>query len=876
MKRRMTFVSMLGMVVCLCGCATPFADKLDYDPRPVRAPAAIIVSDPKVYSRQGLISERRKDVEWIDQLIDDSRTQTFSPELLREVEQISMLAAALGVKFDPAAGLNYRRDRETGDIQQEIDALKMQFQLEQLRRDLALLRENWPEQTDPVNSDLGKLPAGTTPDATSTVSASAADQLKQAIDRLLPALNGRLDADGKAPKPNTAAVSPIDLFRDRSAYRDLLQSARNAASLDEVHDDAGAVLVRLNFQAAVVPDPKRPKSLGVVQIRPRIPFGGPGADFLGQWAVYLNSDPLRNELRGDIDRLIDSGWVGRFNVSNLLKGYCEELKNANTPSEGCEEKELVIPLLLSKIDASRLEFDDIFSGARKYQSFPRDKPPVHWFQDSRNSLSVPTTDERKSALCRMLRGEIPADAQANKLTSDLEYVAVLTENRDALRHVFNLMRDLRFPAGAAGDVKGRIAEAEDFIASVERALPQCADSIRSYLLPSKEVVWAVTRAGSVTNGIRVYEVGPREQVQQVSTVARAANSLALAANLAASAPGSGAAAEAAANYSRQAMGRADARERVPSVVGYANGSGSESPIFGWVIGPQARIDAKGRVRMEQSVRAYDLSVDLSVPRISDSIILDVTSLWGPSSTELATEIRADKGIKRTIRVPVPVLQNDFGEFNRSITGAQEPSDVDLQVKGGPVAACRASTLVIQGYSKLWRAESVLVGSILLESKAISVMSDMSGILVKVPEIVDQSRSTIGIIVMTPDGSFDADVDYVPKPADGCEKPKTTTPAAPGDGPIVTGIDPGDGTFIVPAPIVMRLFGTKLNNIDAVTLRAVEGTIIEKAADGTSLKVSFAEVDTQGFRSQDAEKVILYTNKVQKAEYTVRIIRERRD
>jgi hypothetical protein len=284
MRRHASLTSMIIVAACLSGCATLFSQKLDYDPKAVRVPAAITVSDPKVYSRQGLISERQKDVAWIDKLIDDSRNQNFEPELLREVEQISAFAAALGLKFDPAAGLNYRRDEKTGDIQQEIDALKMQFQLEQLRRDLELLRAKWPDQIDPVNNDLGKLPAGTTPDATSTVSASAADQLKQAIERLLQASEGRLDADGKAPRQSTAHVNPIDLFRDRSAYRDLLKSARNAAELDEAHDLQGAVLIRLNFQATAVPDPRYPRSLGVVQIKPKPPTNGPGSKFLIQWA----------------------------------------------------------------------------------------------------------------------------------------------------------------------------------------------------------------------------------------------------------------------------------------------------------------------------------------------------------------------------------------------------------------------------------------------------------------------------------------------------------------------------------------------------------------------------------------------------------------
>jgi hypothetical protein len=875
MRRLTSFPSMVAVATCLSGCATPFAQKLDYDPKPVQAPAAITVSDPKVYSRQGLISERQKDVEWINQLLDESRTQTFAPELLREIEQISTFAAALGVKFDPAAGLNYRRDEETGDIQQEIDVLKMQFQLEQLRRDLALLTEQFPEQTDPVNTDLGKLPAGATPDASSAVSASSADQLKEAIGRLLPALKDRLDADGKAPKPSTATVSPIDLFRDRSAYRDLLKSARNAASLDEVHDSEGAVLVRLNFQAAVVPDPKYPRSLGAVQIKPSMSTGGPGRRFLEQWAVFLNSGRPSTELISEIDGLVDLGLVNRFNISTGLSSHCGELREAEVNLQGCQQQAIVIPALLED-NGSVPDWESIFNRTRPYRVFTA-QAPIEWFRKSLTDLSASDIKpEKKEAICQVVRGNNGDDSQGNVLQAELKYVAALTENQEALRHIFRLVRDLQLPIGEGGSINNRVVAAENFVANIANALPKCADTIRAFLVPPKRVVLAVTRADGPTNGIRIYEVGPREQVQQVSTVARTANSLALAVSLAASDPGSGAAAEAAASYSKQAIGRADARERVPSVVGYANGSDGRSPVFGWVIGPQARIDPKGKVKMVQPVKAYDLSVDLSAPSYADELLLEVTSLWGPLPTDLATGLSIDKGTKRTIRVPMPIVTNDFQVFNRSLIGARAPSGGNLTVAGGPVSACRASALVIFGASTLWRAKSVLVGNTLLDSSAISILPDMRGVSIKVPEIADQSGSQVNIMLLTPDGNWLTTVDYIAKPADGCEQKKPTIAPTPSDSPTVTGIDPRDGTFIVPGPIVMRLTGAKLDTVDAVTLRAVKGTISDKADDGTSLTVSFATADTQGFRSQDNEKVVLYVNKVPKAEQTVRLVREKGD
>ena len=677
---------------------------------------------------------------------------------------------------------------------------------------------------------------------------------------MLPALTVRLDADGKAPRLSNATVNPIDLFRDRSAYRDLLKSARNAASLDEVHDREGAVLVRLNFQATAVPDPRHPRSLGTVQIKPSVSNDGTGTRFLERWAVSLNASA---DLQDEVNGLVDLGLVAYFNLSTGLDWHCGELRKTDINVPSCQQRKLVIPVLLDG-NSNAVDLESVFSKTLPYSAFPAQRP-IPWLKNSLSMMSQSNTKpEKRAAICQVVRGENGTDPDGNNLRSDLEYVAALTENVQVLLHVFGLARDLRLVMGEAADVAGRVKEAQRFAVSIAGALPECADEVRAFSRPAAKVSWAVTQADGAKNGIRVYEVGPREQVQQVSTVARAANSLALAASLAASDPGSGAAASAAASYSRQAIGRADARERVPSVVGYANGTESGSPVFGWVIGPQARIDPKGKVTMAQPVKAYDLPVDLSVPRYVDTLSLEVVSLWGPSPTDLATGLPTGKGSKRIIHVPMPVVANDFRTFSYSLLGTRAPVVSDLRGAGGPVSACRGSALVIFGPPTTWRAKAVLIGNALLDSNAISVLPDMKGVSIKVPEIPDLPGNQAKVILLTPDGDLATTVDYVAKPADGCEPKKPTTVQTPSDSPTVSGIDQPDGTFIVPGSIVMRLTGTKLDKVDAVTLRAVKGTISDKAADGTSLTVSFAAADTQGFRSQDNEKVVLYVNKVAKA------------
>lgn len=161
MRAGFTILIVAVLSVAAAGCAQPFGGRTaDINWRAGQAPGTITISDPKLYRREALLNEQQREVAWIDELLDASKTIEFKPELVRETEQITAIAAALGLSWNPAAGLANRRAKETGDIQQQIDVLKMQLQLDQLRHDADQVRAAMATQTAPANTGLGTLKIG--------------------------------------------------------------------------------------------------------------------------------------------------------------------------------------------------------------------------------------------------------------------------------------------------------------------------------------------------------------------------------------------------------------------------------------------------------------------------------------------------------------------------------------------------------------------------------------------------------------------------------------------------------------------------------------------------------------------------------------------
>lgn len=869
MLRSSGWPSALLAAACLSGCGTPFSGRtaaVDWSPGD-RA-GTITVSHPKMYRREALINERSEEVAWLKELLGASRTIEFKPEIAREMEQITALAAAAGVSVDPASELNYRRAQERGDLQQQIDVMKLELQLDQLRRDAELVREKFAAQTEPVNPDLGETAAGPAAAATSPAAAAAADQLKAAIDRLLPALTGRLDAEGKLARLSDTTANPADTFRDRSAYRDLLKSARNAASLDELHDLNGAALIRLTFQATVLPERPGSRVPGVVQMKvtPPVLSERDESGLYAGWLAYVNE-----ALNG---ATVDGGWVPNTELVQSAVAEQFDLLEYRYPKSGAPAaacRGLVLDAAAAQdpacgalvFAAPKFHGVTVNEGAsstlQKYLSFfnlgSDDASDARRDQQTRELI---TTHARAlapncgpPAAPPVPAGAAPAPVQT--LERGLERARVRLASGDALAGISRLAHRTLAGGGvappadeAAAWIAVRTARARLLVASFEQA---------AYAGCGREAVERYRESGprfyvppgfqALLRGdegrISVYEVGPREQVQQVSTVARAANSLGLALSLAAARPGSGAAMNAASSYSRQAMGRAQAQERVPAVVGYTS---APAGAFGWVLGPRATVDPRGRLDLEQVLKPYDLSVDLSVPGWWPWFTLQTVTRWAPGGSAIAGGTVGGQAAAQ-VRVSMSPNSADYEDLTARLAagGAARPRQAQLLQVRGVVSACKPAVLMLKGRN-LWRTTAVLVGERKLDGAAISVLPDMSGVLVDVPaldaSLVEPAGTKVPVRVLTPYGDDSRAVDFVPKTGTSC-KEEAKTAAAPG-GASVGLVEPVQ--IQVPAAITFQVRGVKLDVVDRVTLNGQVGKVTP-GKEGKSLQAAFSAEQTAG-------------------------------
>lgn len=900
MRNKLIIIT-LSMGTSLSGCATPFAQPTQMDWSGKQRPGTISISDPKEYRREALINERAHDVEWYDRLLDDSKTVEFKPEIAREVETIVAITGALSLSFDPAAALTYRRSKETGDLEQRINVATLDVKLAQLNADVGNYRTLIASQTAPVNTDLTKLGTVNAPaPATSATAAASLDQLKAAIDRLTSAAASRLDADGKPAALANTFANPGDVFRDREAYRDQLKAARNRASLDELHDAEGAALLRLNFHAIILPDQKGSRAPGVVQARvlTRTPTAMEEQKTYGGWLDYVNAglniedgagwrgnpDLLQAEVANYYDRV-----EYRYPLPLALA-----LKPAppakNAPTKKGAKKALVAlpfpaaaptaaicgglvldPLIAVPAACGTLNFavpkfaglssqEGAYSGIAKYESkfnlANDDTTDGKPFLDARNTIR-----QRYSELLtgcgtpNTARGAAVNPDEINDAYDSIGRARIRAVGGAQLLYVDDLARRKLRERGievAPDPDMIRIAErtrrAESLLDFMETQAPAAcsADQRRAYRneAGSLWVPQGFTDALAHDGPIAIYEVGPRSLVQQVSTVARAANSLSLAVSLAGSAPGSGVSANAAAGYSRQAMGRAAMLERLPAVIGYSvRGEGT----FGWVFGPRATLDPKGKLILDQSEREYDLSVDLSIPSWWPSFDIETTTAWAPTPQSVANGTLPPGASQVSVRPVFRTLNNaDYAQLTARLAsrGLPVPKRALLSpmtFRNQVVAACRATTLLIKG-DNLWRSTMVLINGYRLGATAISVTPDMGGILVDVPKldglIGDVSGSQVGVTLLTPYGDASDMVDYANKPTVGCkpDEKKAT------DGPIIATYGPV--VFQVPAPLHFVITGTKLDQVTAVTLNTQPGSIAS-AKDGKTLTIDFAVERTAG-------------------------------
>lgn len=856
------------------GCATSYGNDLAIDYSQRQIPASIVVSDAKLYRREALINERRREVQYIDRLMAKSEEDGFSisPEIVREIEVIKALALSAGLNFDPAAGETYRDGRELADIQQDINVLQLQLQLDQLRRDAAIFRERLASQIDPSRSDLGK-PTSAPPAATPTLTPEDAKDLIARIDDMQETLAGRLEANVAKPRGVEMKGSPIDQFRDRAAYRQMLTTARNAASLDELHDLNGAALYRLSFQVSTLPPLKsHRRSAGIVEMQPLVTeiSDEEMKEIYSRWLDHLNQ--VLSEADADDPVRLEIGWLATEGLISVVQYTYNDGRSASRsaavcrgflpfghPPGDCGVLMFAMPNLpagsVSLLGEGRsmssiltLDLSRLFEGT--YQNLVAWKNARVSSQLLESGSCTLKTAEDRSTLHRNSSDSIlrDADTLVSAAVSVSAAVQLLTQ---AMRRAASSSVSEKELA-AIGAMQTKLHEASGRAKEVLRTLAEdgCKPGER-LSLPAQDIVVPKKFEDLVndSNMVRVYEVGPREQVQQVSTAARAAEAFSLAMALAAKAPSAAAAGKVGLGYSRNATGKVDAVERLPVVVGFAQAKDENTidstPRFGWILGPRVNlIDAKrGALRLEQVQKSYDLSADLAVSGWRTRLTLVVRTAWSPdwNSGSFANALNT-KSSTQSVIVNLRPSADEFSALTTQLVagtaGGGQRFAVIRRITPEAVKACTASTLIIEG-ENLWRATEVIVEGQRIGGNSIAVLPNMGGITVDIATNTGFPKGRVDVQVLTPYGVVRSRLPLLIEghDANGCNKPEAKV-----EGPTVARVAP-EVVNICSSPSFM-LYGQDLDKLTEVRLGQAIGRLADAKPQAKQRSVAFSRDSLQ--------------------------------
>ncbi len=226
-------------------------------------PANIMLGDPQVFTRATLLNDRRREQRFIEELIADSRNQTFEPQLQRDLRTLSVAAAQFGVSLDPAARANYQREEEISELEHEVNKRRLQAEIARLDAQIERVRDQAAVEVPPpvkevdlTRKALGALPSDPSANATKLLA-----KLESRLDEILKDVGA---ADGRVATSDVVA-SPEDTFRDLQAYRGLLRAYEASNSLDDTHDLGGNAFYRVQFRATVSLESVRDR-FGVIEV----------------------------------------------------------------------------------------------------------------------------------------------------------------------------------------------------------------------------------------------------------------------------------------------------------------------------------------------------------------------------------------------------------------------------------------------------------------------------------------------------------------------------------------------------------------------------------------------------------------------------------
>ncbi len=879
------------------GCHNPYTldiAEINYDAEQTQG--VIQITDAKLYSREALINERRDEIQYLEGLLKKSETLEFEPQIIRELETITAFSAALKVSANPTSALNFKRDIETSSVQQKIDALKLQLQLESLQSDAALFREQIAERAEPSTDAIPSITGSS--DISSSNSVPSMTEINTSIDSLITRLDNRLKAQDPLARNNTnAKADPSDLFLDRAAYRDLIKSAMSAERLDDLHDKNGNALMRFHFGATVLP----PKSenmdtLGVLRMEvEKTELSEPDIyELYLTWMNYLNNSyniavqrPTTGKKADNrqvsveaIDPIIDFipnpriFFLGQANpLFKTLRfdlprtpadeNYCGGINsNVKAPLGRCLKIYIAMPTTGHKVADATLSYIHV-QGKTLKQAFR---------EAYKNGKSISTAAGITSlgeckGISRLYETQEVIDARQVILAeSDLQNAyriaieTILKEQPNTYRIQYLQKKFL--------DLNPLLKVARALVNKAAGDNIKCnAESlVKSKVQVAPDLFIDAVKA--IDARVRVYDVSPRERAQQISTVTRAAEAISLAAAIAGELPQAGIGVDAQSAFSRSVSGKADARERAPLVVSFAepaylymdkNSDTQNSKIrsksntaFGWLLGPKVAVNPeKKNLELLHQAKPYELTADLSMPGWWPYVTFEVQTAWAPnwrkgSGATITRQFKDDEPgsnpLKRRIRIPLAPNDSDMASLNTillkqsSLAATITPVISDIEPKA--ISACAAKTTLRLKGDNIWRSEKVIVGGMELSGNNVRVTPDMSGVLVDVDaralpqaktEVHTNGKVYIDINALNQDGEAHTGIALHNLKADGsCDKPDEPTIK-----PKIDSVNLDSMTICNPNPS-FTITGKNLTGIIETRLGNLEGNASKNTETGVTI------------------------------------------
>jgi hypothetical protein len=559
------------------------------------------------------------------------------------------------------------------------------------------------------------------------------------------------------------------------AYRNMLVGLRNRAELDDLHDFQGKSLVRVAFTATILPPPPDYlDTLGVVHMRVVPPTEEDLNLTYRRWLDHANTrlNGLEPESNDEV-RFVPDARLARLEGFGLFR--LEEVSISNTGSDPCDGgQETECRTVHVALPA------DLPDTGETLEAMLKSAP-----SRLANAFSARTRELadgnflRKPGECAVESPEGKSGEEAAVINAHITQAAVLVSALEA-----SLLVERSIEAAPWPNDESRNAALKSYRAyleriqgprnAAERLLTAAAvehepcDTLRSIALraPSApqrfENLFEETMAA---NGATTYAVYPRERAQRLSTTARGADALALAATFAARVPQLGLGGSTELGFARNAIGKAEAQERAPLVVSFANaravvGEDNAEGGFGWLLGPPAALNPDDQsVALRHRPAVQDLAADLSVPSWWPYFEIEIATAWGPNwrnAAGTALDLEAAK-TRKTVRIDMAQTSANMDALTdtlmREVAVAPRTPSV-RSVTPETIRGCATDLELVAVGPRLWRAREARLAGV--KSKAVAILPDMSGAALTFaipPETRAQMKQgeEYRLSVFTPDG-----------------------------------------------------------------------------------------------------------------------------